>query len=220
MLRTGKPDKARLKFILRGHKAPTGRHARRITSRMQAPTAADVQQILVETPDTVFLTVSRRAAHELNEYAVAALFAGQQPLSIVPITADEHEDQMQVKVYKGMRLTLTKNLNKKIGFVNGMGAEALSLHSSGFLVKTDQGRKLMVHLWTDEHGVSAFPFRMGYASTLHKVQGATLRHITLWLDLANMPAAGYVALSRVQKDSHWRYIGDPTRHHFTPARFD
>ena len=78
----------------------------------------------------------------------------------------------------------------------------------------------MVHPWTDEHRVASFPFRLGYATTLHKIQGATLGHITLYLDLANMPAAAYVALSRVQMDSHWRYLGDPTRHHFTPARFD
>ena len=187
---------------------------------MQAPTAADIKQILVETPDTMFLTVSRKAAMLLNKWSVEALFAGVRPLATVPISADENEEQVSVPVYTGMRITLTKNLNKKIGHVNGMGATFLSLHRSGLLVRTDQGRKIMVHLWTDEYGVSAFPFRLGYASTLHKVQGATLRHITLWLDLPNMPAAGYVALSRVQKDAHWRYIGDPTRHHFTPARFD
>ena len=34
---------------------------------------------------------------------------------------------------------------------------------------------------------------LGYATTLHKVQGPTLRHMTLWLDLANIniPAVGY-----------------------------
>ena len=83
-----------------------------------------------------------------------------------------------------------------------------------------RGKMIMVHPWTDEHRVASFPFRLGYATTLHKIQGATLGHITLYLDLANMPAAAYVALSRVQMDSHWRYLGDPTRHHFTPARFD
>ncbi len=78
----------------------------------------------------------------------------------------------------------------------------------------------MVHLYTDDYGVRAYPFRLGYASTLHKVQGATLGHITLWLDLPNMPAAGYVALSRVREDRNWRFIGNPSRHHFTPARFN
>ena len=60
--------------------------------------------------------------------------------------------------------------------------------------------------------------RLGYASTLHKVQGATLDHVTLWLDIPNMPAAAYVALSRVRRDKDWRFVGDPMIHHFTPAR--
>jgi hypothetical protein len=47
-----------------------------------------------------------------------------------------------------------------------------------------------------------------------------LKHVTLWLDVANFPAAAYVALSRVEYDAHWRYIGNPGVHHFTPARFD
>ena len=119
-----------------------------------------------------------------------------------------------------MRITLTKNLNKAIGFVNGMGAEVISMGQSGLLVRTDQGNTIMVHPWTNEHWVTVFPFRLGYASTLHKVQGATLKHITLWLDFKNLPASGYVALSRVEMDADWRYIDDPTRHHFTPARFD
>ena len=126
----------------------------------------------------------------------------------------------QIPIYRDMRITLTKNLNKKVGFVNGMGATVMGMGQAGLLVRTDQGRVIMVHPWTNEHRVASFPFRLGYANTLHKVQGATLEHITLWLDLTNMPAAGYVALSRVQRDADWRFIGDPSRHHFTPARFD
>ena len=43
------------------------------------------------------------------------------------------------------------------------------------------------------------------------------QHITLWLDIPNMPAAAYVALSRVEYDANWRFVGDPWVHHFTPA---
>ena len=62
-----------------------------------------------------------------------------------------------------------------------------------------------------------YPLRLGYASTLRKVQRATLPHVTLWLDVANMPAAAYVGISRGEKDGHWRYVGDPGVHHFAPA---
>ena len=70
---------------------------------------------------------------------------------------------------------------RKVLFVNGMGAEVLAIGRNGMFVRTDQGRVLMVHQWTNEGGVTVYPFRLGYASTLHKVQGATLPHITLWM---------------------------------------
>ena len=156
---------------------------------------------------------------QLNEWAVEALFVGERPLKTMEITADENEEQVSVRVYKWMRITLTKNLNKAIGFVNGMGAEVLGVDNGNLVVRTDQGRLILVHPWTSESRVAHVPFRVGYASTLHKVQGATLAHITLWLDIANMPAAAYVALSRVQRDEDWRIVGKVTVHHFTPARF-
>ena len=87
------------------------------------------------------------------------------------------------------------------------------------MARTDQGVLLAVHPWTSENRVVHFPLRLGYSSTLRKVQGATLPHVTLWLDVANMPAAAYVALSRVEYDANWRYVGNPGVHHFTPARF-
>ena len=59
--------------------------------------------------------------------------------------------------------------------------------------------------------------RVGYACTLMKVQGANVDHLTLWLDVPNVEAAGYVALSRVRRDADWQYVGDPGVHHFTPA---
>ena len=220
LLRTGKPDKAGLMFIKRGHKAPSG-HANRANARMNEPTAWDIKMVLQETPNTMFLTISRRAAAQLNRWAVDALFADEHPLCYLPIEADDDKSWAEeVPVYPGMRITLTRNLNKKIGFVNGMGGTVLAMGQAGLLVRTDQQRTIMVHPWTDENRVTAFPFRLGYASTLHKVQGATLEHITLWLDLPNMPAAAYVALSRVQMDAHWRFLGNPTRHYFSPARFD
>ncbi|CAE8669802.1 unnamed protein product [Polarella glacialis] len=79
----------------------------------------------------------------------------------------------------------------------------------------------MVYRYTDQDTrdtrAAFFPVRLGYATTLHKVQGATLNHITLWLNRANIQGAAYVALSRVQYDVQWRFVGNPTVHHFTPA---
>jgi len=98
-----------------------------------------------------------------------------------------------------------------------MGAIVLGVHSAGVRVRTDTGYILMVYPWTDEDRNVFLPLRIGYANTLMKLQGATLKHMTLYLDVPNVEAAGYVALSRVQHDRDWRYVGDPTTHHFTPA---
>ena len=117
-----------------------------------------------------------------------------------------------------MRIILTKNIKKQVGFVNGMSATVLSRCKHGLWVRTEQGNRILVHKYTPENGKTHFPFRLGYASTLHKVQGLTLPHITLWLDIPNMPAAAYVALSRVEYDANWKYVGNPWIHHFTPAR--
>ena len=227
ILRTGKPSKAQLREILRGHKAPSLGRAGYIMNPV--PTAPDVANILEETPETLFLTISHQACGLLNGFALEALFAEAVPLAVVPADPEsnvenyEHGKKLQdvpaeVPIYIGMKVILTKNLNKGIGFVNGMAATVLGMDRGNIIVKTDQGRRLAVHPWTSEDKVVHFPLRVGYASTLHKVQGATLPHVTIYLDMPNMPAAAYVALSRVQKDAHWRYVGNPGIHHFTPAR--
>ena len=194
------------------------------------PTEHDVHYCLQETPNTVFLTVTRRACSQLNTWAMESLFHGRDPLVVLPTDPESNlanyrgsklvrEDPLQQPIHLGMRVVLTKNLNKDIGFVNGMRATVEDVLQHGVVVRTDQGRRITIHAWTSPAGVVHFPMRLGYASTLHKVQGATLPHITLWLDIAGMPAAAYVALSRVRHDADWRFLGDPYVHHFTPAKF-
>eukprot|EP00959_Pyramimonas_sp_CCMP1952_P105574 2207312-Pyramimonas_sp.AAC.1 len=91
-----------------------------------------------------------------------------------------------------------------------MGGVVVGMAGDAVVVRTDQGRLISVYPWTAETHVVHYPMRLGYATTLHKVQGATLDHVTLWLDLAGMPAAAYVALSRVRRDADWRIMGQTT----------
>lgn len=194
----------------------------------------NVYRVLQKTPNTLFLTISRRASGLLNNWAVEALFPDLVPLTVVPGDPESnvnnyhgskmvHDVPMDVPIYAGLRVTLTKNRNKKIGFVNGMAATVLGVTVKGYIrVRTDQGREIAIHPWTPPDSMSGqayFPLRVGYASTLHKVQGMTLEHITLWLDAKNAPAAAYVALSRVEYDANWQYMSDPCVHHFTPRGF-
>jgi len=227
ILRTAKPDKQQLREILRGHKAPSLHRAGYVMN--EVPSVSDVKHILEETPHTMFLTISRRACSMLNSLALECLFENAEPLAVVPTDPESNienyigskmacDDPLELPIYVGAYVILTKNLNKGIGFVNGMGATILGMDGPNIIVRTDQGIEMPIWPWTSEDKVVHYPFRLGYASTLHKVQGATLPHITLWLDVRNMPAAAYVALSRVEYDANWRYVGNPCRHHFTPAR--
>ena len=227
-LRTNKPNQEQLRQIKAGHKAPSLHRAGYVMN--EVPSLEDVGHIFAETPDTMFLTISRKATAHLNDLAVQVKFGGAAPLQVVPADPESNvanyykgrmvaEVPLQVPIYRGAYVILTKNLNKAVGFVNGMGATVLGMDRDNVLVKTDQGRLLSVHPWTSENHVVHYPLRLGYASTLHKVQGATLKHITVWLDVRNFPAAAYVALSRVQHDADWRYVGNPGVHHFTPAAF-
>ena len=131
-----------------------------------------------------------------------------------------------------MRVVLTHNEDKENDFVNGMGAtlDAYDAAAGCMEVITDTGKRLSfgkrtavveipvgddgeVRKWT----ASAYPVRVGYASTVYKVQGMTLDHVTIWLDRAGARAAGYVALSRVKADSDYLIAGRVTRAHFAPA---
>ena len=59
--------------------------------------------------------------------------------------------------------------------------------------------------------------RLGYASTIQRVQGMTLDHITIWLDRAGCRAAAYVAMSRVREDKDYLIAGRVYQRCFVPA---
>ena len=88
-------------------------------------------------------------------------------------------------------------------------------------MRTRTDKRLAVWLYTDpdpdHQRATYFPIRIGYASTIHKVQGATLKHVTIWLDIPGMKGAGHVALSRVQHDEDYLIAGGVGPEHFQPA---
>ena len=128
-------------------------------------------------------------------------------------------------IYIGMRLTITRNQDKITGFVNGMGCVVRAVLKHGVEVVTDDGTPLSIHPKDDVETLhdgttvrtTFLPIRVGYAINLHKVQGATLDHVTIWIDVPNVEAAGYVALSRVRHDADWRFVGWLSPQHFVPA---
>ena len=88
-------------------------------------------------------------------------------------------------------------------------------------VRTRTGHRLPITMWTnvEKRGCRYFPIRIGYASTIHKAQGGQFKHVTIWMDAKRMPAAGYTALSRVQRACDYKIGGAICRSHFVPATY-
>ena len=219
--------------ICRGHKAWSGHHA---------PTAVDIEDVLARTQNrTTFITCTKRGAAIINDHTVQVLFRNRRQRLLAQVPGDYEDNQdnhgegrklctdrapvpAQVPLYRGLRIVLTKNLDKEHHFVNGMGAvvEAVDLETASVLVRTDTGFLLTVYKYTDTEvpvdRVVYFPLRLGYEGTVYKHQGAELDHVTLWLDRPGCPGAAYVALSRVKYDSDYLLGGIVTVKDVVPAR--
>ena len=162
-------------------------------------------------------TFTKEKASYVNDLAVEALHPRKKPLVELPGDIEANPGNYigkalkegvklqpsTVPIYKGGKLYLTKNVNKEIDYVNGMQCTVQHWYPAKqcLRVKTKTGKNIMVTMWTDkDHGNTAyFPIRLGYACNVHKVQGDEFDHVTIWLGVPNMPAAGYAALSRVKK---------------------
>ena len=196
-------------------------------------------EIFRKHENTAVVTCTRRASAYINELAGKLFFEDRHkhPLAEVPLDFESNQENFaaggtlkegpllpaKLHIYAGMKVFLTKNLSKEDDFVNGMAAtiEAFDPQSRCMEVTTRTGKRLAVHLVTHElddgRRVTCYPVRLGYACTVPKVQGMTLEHITLWLDVPGCRAAAYVALSRVRRDEDYLIAGVVGTGHFIPA---
>ena len=128
---------------------------------------------------------------------------------------------LELRLYRGMKVSITRNVNKKIGFNNGMQCvvEDYDAASGGVRLKPMCGGRITSYLWTDKDlgDITYHPLRPGYCSTIIKYQGAELEHVTVWLDTPGIGAAAYTALSRVKTQEDYLIGGNVNPHHFTPA---
>lgn len=229
---TGHAGKDFVAHLCRGHKAWSGHNE---------PTSLDVKTVLVVHPDTTFITCTRRGAAVINQHAVQVLFEEKdiRPLTEIPAdyedNAENFNDQSKlrqdqppvpsrIQVYRGLRVVLTKNLDKQKHFVNGMSCRVISFDpdSKAIIVATQTKQKLAIYPYTDKNvpvkAIRYYPLRLGYAGTVHKFQGAELPHVTVWLDREGVRAAAYVAISRVRRDEDYLLGGIVTERHLVPGR--
>ena len=232
-LRTAVPSKRLLRSIAnRPHRAWT----------TPEPEAWDVLELMRKTDEkTTIVTCTRRGAALVNDLVLEVLFTHRHKTLLAEIPCDwdanmeNFGDDNKVvqgraprpcftKIFRGARLFLTKNLNKKEDFVNGMTAfvEDYDAQAQCLTVMTKTEKRLAVYLVEERvekaGTVTYFPVRLGYACTVQKIQGQTLPHVTLFLDRPGCRAAGYVALSRVQYDEDYLIAGRVCPRHFVPAK--
>ena len=216
LVRDSQPTEAQLQAMLRGHSV----------SKTDQPTRLEVATVLEAHPEGTLVTFTRRVAEHLKQLAVETQFGEQEPLRVIATDPDANCDNKHrgeylkydcsyTELHVGMKLMLTRNIDKERDQVNGVFCilEAVGLH--GIRVRTATNKAIVVCPRTESQLLSDgstawatfYPMRLGYATTLHKLQGATLDYMALWLDQEGVRGAGYVALSRVRKDSAWCFFG-------------
>lgn len=228
LLRTTMPTKHQVSQICRGHKAWAG----------DEPSVADVKRLLRDYPHATIVAATKRGVALIKGLALQALHPRAAPLTTVPgafednpenyngqgnLKADRLLEPAKVPIYKNMRLYLARNVRKAGDYVNGMLCTVLSFdhHHDIVWTRTETGKRLPITRWhdPDHHGLVYFPVRLGYCSTVHKVQGDEFDFIIiyLYLDATNMPALAYTALSRVRNAQSYLSGGVLKPEHFTPV---
>ena len=177
----------------------------------------NLYNILKPFPDSLVLTVTRRSASFVNDVIVRNAFQ-QNPLALV--VAD---DESLIPIHKDMKLMLTRNVNKSIGFVNGQFVTVKSISNKTIIAIHPNGHVINLFPMTsvfEDILVTKYPFLPGYATTISKVQGQTLSNVILWLDTERTPeGTAYVALSRVHSLNDLHFLVPLTPTHFNPVRF-
>ena len=195
-----------------------------------------MRKLFAQHPETHVLVVSRRGAEAVNDAALEANFPRFPPRAVVPgdveSASHNYEDgelrpiadlrPSELRIFVGMKAFITRTLRKDLDYVNGMEVTVVgwSNANEAIRVETKSGRTFDITEWADPEfdGLTYFPLRIGYASTILRMAGAELRHVTVYLDAPNVAAAAYTALSRVSKLDRIKIGGAVTRDHFAPAR--
>ena len=133
------------------------------------------------------VTCTRKGALLLNELAVKVLFPDRRQEPLGELLFDWEADPanfnregepardtraLPTQIYADLRIVLTKNLNKKQDFVNGMGAVVEAYDAASGCLKRLAICKIRKRV--GRRGVDYFPARLGYAATVQKIQGQRL----------------------------------------------
>lgn len=137
------------------------------------------------------------------------------------VPADPTMGGGSIVICEGLRMRLSRNVDKDRSFVNGMfGTVVKKLSNSVFVLKTSNGVLILVHPIKDGDKVF-LPCAYGYAVTIRRCQGSTLDLGCLFFD-KRRPDRGYayVGTSRFRmRDRVW-HAGDVRRTDWLPVGED
>ena len=229
LLRTSMPSKVEVARLCRGRKAWLG----------PEPTPSALGRLRKQHPEATFVAASRAGVKKINDLMLQALYPKRKPLAILdgawedePENYDvggklrEHSKKKplitsKVPIHKDLQIYLTRNIRKEDDFVNGMLCTVKKWDAKTGIIwaETETGKMLPITKWSDpEHDkLVYYPIRLGYCSTVHKVQGDEFPFIIIYMDKEGMPGVGYTALSRVKNADSYKLGGKVTRKHFTPV---
>ena len=91
--------------------------------------------------------------------------------------SNSQEDESLIPVHKSMRLIITQNINKQIGFVNGQFVNVVAVRNNTIIACTSSGAILNIHPITkivNDREITVYPCLPGYAITICKAQGQSL----------------------------------------------
>ena len=134
----------------------------------------NLYDILKRFPDSPALKVTRRSASFVYDAMVRNAFQ-QHPLAWV--VAD---DESLIPIHKDMKLMLTPNVNKSIGFVNGQFVTVKSISNKTIIAIHPNGHVINVFPMTsaiEDILVTKYPFLPSYETTISKVQCQTLAKV-------------------------------------------
>lgn len=174
-------------------------------------------QAFQKNPDTTVLTFTNKAANEINNVIVSALFLNIEPLGYVQLDSDTPV----TPIFRNMRVMITQNRDKSKNVVNGQMAIVQTMHNSTIILQLPSQSIVAIHPVTNtqnEQTKTVFPIRLGYANTMCKAQGQTLKKVIIWFDIDKIPpGTAYVALSRVKTLNDISFLKPLKTHFFTPV---
>jgi nucleoside-triphosphatase THEP1 len=171
----------------------------------------------------VFLTVTNPSALKINHTRCMLEFGDHPDVKDATRWRQSDPDLGGLVVaVKGMRIRLTRNVDKERSFVNGtLATVEYVLSPEVFVAVTTTGIRILVHpvKYDGEHFM---PYSYGYATTMRKAQGSTMDLVCLWFDHKYAPDRGYayVGASRVRRAIDLYLMGKIRRSDWLPVGMD